>query len=128
MKVEQVDYTSSRPAVPSGATCSTTRKVMVAQIAQRVGKPIKLQWLREEGIKHGRTRPVSIHHVKATVSGGDVVSYEHRMACRRWTSVTASATWSRHITRVQQRRCLPVLLGSQQPRRCSTRRPDGHQR
>jgi isoquinoline 1-oxidoreductase beta subunit len=57
------------------------QEVMAAQISQRIGKPVKLQWLREEGIKHGRTRPVSIHHVKATVSGGDVVSYEHRMAC-----------------------------------------------
>ena len=27
------------------------------------------------------TRPVSIHKVKATVVGGDVVSFEHRMAC-----------------------------------------------
>jgi isoquinoline 1-oxidoreductase beta subunit len=55
--------------------------VQVAQISQRVGKPIKLMWLREEGIKHGRTRPVSIHKAKATVVGGDVVAFEHRMAC-----------------------------------------------
>jgi len=55
--------------------------VMVSQISQRVGKPIKLQWMREEGIKYGRCRPVSIHHVKATVSNGDVASFEHRMAC-----------------------------------------------
>ncbi len=55
--------------------------VQVAQIAQRAGMPIKLQWMREEGIKHGRTRPVSIHKVKGTISGGDVTGYEHRMAC-----------------------------------------------
>jgi isoquinoline 1-oxidoreductase beta subunit len=81
MKVEQVDY----HVIPAGGAFGRhlfhDQEVMVAQISQRVGKPIKLQWLREEGIKHGRTRPVSIHHVKATVSGGDVVSYEHRMAC-----------------------------------------------
>jgi isoquinoline 1-oxidoreductase beta subunit len=55
--------------------------VHAAQISQRLGMPIKLQWMREEGIKHGRTRPVSIHHVRATTVGGDVVSFEHRMAC-----------------------------------------------
>src|SRR2546423_688302 len=81
MKVEQVDY----HVHPAGGACGRhlfhDQEVMVAQIAQRVGEPIQLQWMREEGIKHGRTRPVSIHHVKATVSGGDVVSYEHRMAC-----------------------------------------------
>jgi len=81
MKVEQVDY----HVIPAGGAFGRhlfhDQEVMAAQISQRVGKPIKLQWLREEGIKHGRTRPVSIHHVKATVSGGDVVSYEHRMAC-----------------------------------------------
>jgi isoquinoline 1-oxidoreductase beta subunit len=55
--------------------------VQVAQISQKVGKPIKLQWQREEGIKHGRTRPVSIHKVKASLVNGDVVQFEHRMAC-----------------------------------------------
>jgi isoquinoline 1-oxidoreductase beta subunit len=52
-----------------------------AQISQRVGKPIKLMWMREEDIKYGRTRPVSIHKVRATIKGGDVASFEHHMAC-----------------------------------------------
>jgi len=81
MKVEQVDY----HVIPAGGAFGRhlfhDQEVMVAQIAQRVGKPIKLQWMREEGIKHGRTRPVSLHHIKATVVNGDVMSYEHRMAC-----------------------------------------------
>src|ERR1044072_5432978 len=45
--------------------------VQAAQVSQRIGKPVKLQWLREEGIKHGRTRPVSIHKIKDVVNGGD---------------------------------------------------------
>jgi len=81
MKVEQVDY----HVIPAGGAFGRhlfhDQEVMAAQISQRIGKPVKLQWMREEGIKHGRTRPVSIHHIKATVSNGDVVSYEHRMAC-----------------------------------------------
>jgi len=81
MKVEQVTY----HVIPAGGAFGRhlfhDQEVMAAQISQRLGKPVKLQWMREEGIKHGRTRPVSIHKVKAVVSGGDVTSYEHRMAC-----------------------------------------------
>jgi isoquinoline 1-oxidoreductase beta subunit len=81
IKVEQVTYHCIQGGGAFGRHLFHDQDLQVAQIAQRVGKPIKLQWLREEGIKHGRTRPVSIHHVKATVSNGDVVGYEHRMAC-----------------------------------------------
>ena len=81
IKVEDVLY----HVIPAGGAFGRhlfhDQDVQVAQIAQRVGKPIKLQWMREEGVKHGRTRPVSIHKVKATVSNGDVVAFEHRMAC-----------------------------------------------
>ncbi len=81
MKREQVIY----HVVPGGGSfgrhLNHDQDVMAAQISQRIGKPVKLQWLREEGIKHGRSRPVSIHRIKATLEGGDVVSFEHRMAC-----------------------------------------------
>ncbi len=81
MKVEQVKYNCVPGGGAFGRHLFHDEIVMAAQISQRVGKPIKLQWLREEGIKWGRCRPVSIHHVKATVANGDVVSFEHRMAC-----------------------------------------------
>jgi isoquinoline 1-oxidoreductase beta subunit len=81
MKVEQVKYNLVPGGGAFGRHLFHDEVVMAAQISQRVGKPIKLQWLREEGIKNGRCRPVSIHHVKATVSNGDLVSFEHRMAC-----------------------------------------------
>mgnify|MGYP006146274337 CR=1 FL=1 len=50
---------------------------------KRVNAPVKLTWMREEDIKHGRTRPVAIHHVRATTSDGDIVSFEHRQAFSR---------------------------------------------
>jgi isoquinoline 1-oxidoreductase subunit beta len=81
MKVEQVKYNLVPGGGAFGRHLFHDEVVMVAQISQRVGKPIKLQWMREEGIKNGRCRPVSIHHVKATVANGDLVSFEHRMAC-----------------------------------------------
>jgi isoquinoline 1-oxidoreductase beta subunit len=57
------------------------QEILAAQVSKRIGKPVKMQWMREEGIKHGRCRPVSIHKVKAVISNGDVVGWEHRMAC-----------------------------------------------
>jgi len=81
IKIEDITY----HVIPAGGAFGRhlfhDQDVLVAQVAQRVGKPIKMQWMREEGIKSGRCRPVSIHHVKATVANNDVVSYEHRMAC-----------------------------------------------
>jgi isoquinoline 1-oxidoreductase beta subunit len=81
MQVSQVTYHVVRAGGAFGRHLFHDQDIHAAQVSQRIGKPVKLQWLREEGIKHGRTRPVSIHKIKATVSGGDVVGYEHRMAC-----------------------------------------------
>jgi isoquinoline 1-oxidoreductase beta subunit len=79
--VESVTYNVIPAGGAFGRHLFHDQDVMVAQIAERVGKPIKLWWMREEDIKHGRCRPVSIHKVKASLVGGDVVSFEHRMAC-----------------------------------------------
>jgi isoquinoline 1-oxidoreductase beta subunit len=81
IKLEDVTYHVVPVGGAFGRHLFHDQDVQVAQISQRLGKPVKLQWMREEGIKWGRTRPVSIHHVKATVVGGEVMSYEHRMAC-----------------------------------------------
>jgi isoquinoline 1-oxidoreductase beta subunit len=81
IKVEDVTYHVINAGGAFGRHLFHDQDVHAAQISQRIGKPVKVWWMREEGIKHGRTRPVSIHKVKATVVGGDVVSFEHRMAC-----------------------------------------------
>ncbi|MEW6473858.1 MAG: molybdopterin cofactor-binding domain-containing protein [Actinomycetota bacterium] len=81
MPVEKITYHVIRAGGAFGRHLFHDQDVQAAQVSQRLGKPVKLQWLREEGIKHGRTRPVSIHKIKAVVSGGDVVGFEHRMAC-----------------------------------------------
>jgi isoquinoline 1-oxidoreductase beta subunit len=81
MKVEQVTV----HCVPAGGSFGRhmfhDQEVMAAQISQRLGRPVKLRWLREEAIKHGRCRPVSIHKLKATISNRDIVGWEHHMAC-----------------------------------------------
>ncbi|HEX6380622.1 MAG TPA: molybdopterin cofactor-binding domain-containing protein, partial [Acidimicrobiia bacterium] len=81
MKVEQVTV----HCVPGGGSFGRhnfhDQEVMAAQVSQRIGRPVKLRWLREEAIKHGRCRPVSLHKVKATIADRDIVAWEHRMAC-----------------------------------------------
>src|SRR5688500_12941789 len=79
--VEKVTYNVVPVGGAFGRHLFHDQDVQAAQVSQRIGKPVKLWWLREEGIKHGRCRPVSIHKIKATMSGGDVVSFEHRTAC-----------------------------------------------
>jgi len=81
MKAEQV----SVHCVPGGGSFGRHNfhdaEVMAAQASQRIGRPVKLRWLREEALKHGRCRPVSIHKVKATIADGEIVAWEHHMAC-----------------------------------------------
>ena len=52
-----------------------------AQISRLAGRPVKFMWMREEDIKVGRNRPTSVHHLRATIKGGQVATFEHRMAC-----------------------------------------------
>ena len=81
LPVEKVTFN----VVPSGGSFGRRLfhdpVIHAAQVSQRIGKPVKLIWMREEDIKHGRTRPVAIHHVRAVCNNGDVTSFEHRQAC-----------------------------------------------
>ncbi|UXI70560.1 xanthine dehydrogenase family protein molybdopterin-binding subunit [Tahibacter amnicola] len=54
-----------------------------AVISQRIGRPVKLLWTRNDDTRHGRMRPASFHRVRATHLLGAVLSYEHRMAAVR---------------------------------------------
>ncbi|HEV3363767.1 MAG TPA: molybdopterin cofactor-binding domain-containing protein, partial [Acidimicrobiia bacterium] len=80
MKPEQVIV----HCVPGGGSFGRhnyhDQEIMAAQISQRIRRPVQLRWLREEGVRHGRCRPVSIHKVKATIADGDVVGWEHHLA------------------------------------------------
>ena len=81
LPVEKVTFN----VVPSGGSFGRRLfhdpVIHAAQVSQRIGKPVKLTWMREEDIKHGRTRPVAIHHVRAVCNNGEVTSFEHRQAC-----------------------------------------------
>ena len=82
MKPEQVIFHVVKAGGSFGRRVFHDPHVHAAQVSQRIGRPVKLTWLREEDIQHGRARPVSIHHVRVTLRDGDVLSWEHRQACQ----------------------------------------------
>jgi isoquinoline 1-oxidoreductase subunit beta len=51
-----------------------------ARIAQKVDGPVKVVWTREEDIRHDIYRPVYRDRLAATLSGGKIVGWRHRVA------------------------------------------------
>jgi isoquinoline 1-oxidoreductase subunit beta len=52
-----------------------------AQVSKAIGRPVRLMWDRNDDMRHSRTRPASVHVVRALLGGGRVLRYEHRMSC-----------------------------------------------
>jgi isoquinoline 1-oxidoreductase beta subunit len=50
------------------------------RIAQKVDGPVKVVWTREEDIQHDVYRPVYRDRLAATLSGGKIVGWRHRVA------------------------------------------------
>jgi isoquinoline 1-oxidoreductase beta subunit len=41
---------------------------------------VKLMTTRGDDVRHGRSRPAGVHHVRVAVNGGRITSFEHRLA------------------------------------------------
>jgi len=54
--------------------------ILAAQVSQRIGRPVKLMTTRGDDVRHGRSRPAGLHHVRVSVNAGQITSYEHRVA------------------------------------------------
>ncbi|MGH3745635.1 MAG: molybdopterin cofactor-binding domain-containing protein, partial [Mycobacteriales bacterium] len=52
--------------------------VEAAQVSQQIGEPVKLMWDRTAEFRYGRVHPMCISRVRATVLGGNVLSFEQR--------------------------------------------------
>jgi isoquinoline 1-oxidoreductase beta subunit len=48
------------------------------EASKKFGKPVKLMWHRTDEFRAGRVHPMCISHVRATYSGGSVLSFEQR--------------------------------------------------
>ncbi len=51
-----------------------------ALVSKACGRPVRLMWTRIDDTRHGRMRPASHHHVRATYALGQVLSFQHRVA------------------------------------------------
>jgi CO/xanthine dehydrogenase Mo-binding subunit len=52
--------------------------VEAVEIARRIKKPVKVQWSREDDIRHDFYRPATVHHLKGAVNaGGGVAAWTH---------------------------------------------------
>jgi isoquinoline 1-oxidoreductase beta subunit len=57
------------------------------EASQKFGKPVKLMWHRTDDFRAGRVHPMNISHIRATYSGGSVLSFEqrHTSVANDWT-------------------------------------------
>lgn len=51
----------------------------VAAIADRVERPVKLVWSREEDIRHDMYRPAMLHRFRASLDGGRIQAWDHQI-------------------------------------------------
>ncbi|MQA13869.1 MAG: molybdopterin-dependent oxidoreductase [Pseudonocardiaceae bacterium] len=51
-----------------------------ALVSQALGRPARVMWHRTDDMRHARVRPPTYNKIRASVLGGQVVSYEQRVA------------------------------------------------
>src|SRR6266571_484679 len=50
-------------------------------------RPVKVLWTREDDVRNGRFRPLSVHYLRAGLDGsGRIVAWQHRVACDEITA------------------------------------------
>src|SRR2546422_4324738 len=51
-------------------------------LSKEVRRPVKLMWTREDDVKNGRFRPMSVHFMRAGLdASGRIFAWQHRVAC-----------------------------------------------
>jgi isoquinoline 1-oxidoreductase beta subunit len=56
-------------------------------LSKEVRRPVKVLWTREDDVKNGRFRPLSVHYLRAGLDGaGRIVAWQHRVACDEITA------------------------------------------
>ena len=56
-------------------------------LSREAKRPVKLLWTREDDVKNGRFRPLSVHYLRAGVDkAGRIIAWQHRVACDEITA------------------------------------------
>jgi isoquinoline 1-oxidoreductase beta subunit len=56
-------------------------------LSNAVKRPVKVLWTREDDVRNGRFRPLSVHRLRAGLDGsGRIVAWQHRVACDEITA------------------------------------------
>jgi isoquinoline 1-oxidoreductase beta subunit len=56
-------------------------------LSKEVRRPVKVLWTREDDVRNGRFRPLSVHFLRAGLDGsGRIMAWQHRVACDEITA------------------------------------------
>ncbi len=56
-------------------------------LSKEVKRPVKVLWTREDDVRNGRFRPLSVHFLRAGLDSSDrIVAWQHRVACDEITA------------------------------------------
>jgi len=56
-------------------------------LSKEAKRPVKVLWTREDDVRNGRFRPLSVHYLRAGLDGaGQIVAWQHRVACDEVTA------------------------------------------
>ncbi|MDX1674504.1 MAG: molybdopterin cofactor-binding domain-containing protein [Longimicrobiales bacterium] len=63
-----------------GRRLETDDVELAVEVAKRVDGPVQVLWTREDSIRHGAYRPLTVHRLRGAVAGGRVAGWHHRAA------------------------------------------------
>src|SRR5713226_209227 len=56
-------------------------------LSKELKRPVKVLWTREDDVRNGRFRPLSVHYLRAGLDAtGRIVAWQHRVACDEITA------------------------------------------
>jgi isoquinoline 1-oxidoreductase beta subunit len=63
-----------------GRRLQTDDVELAVEVAKRVDGPVQVVWTREDSIRHGAYRPLTVHRLRGAVDGDRIAAWHHRVA------------------------------------------------
>jgi isoquinoline 1-oxidoreductase beta subunit len=79
--VEPADVTLHVPYIGGGfgRRLETDDVELAVEVAKRVDAPVQVLWTREDSIRNGAYRPLTVHRLRGAVDGDRLVAWHHRV-------------------------------------------------